>query len=289
MAVVSLVSAKGSPGATTLAVALTLAWAHHHPDRRTVLVDADPVGGDVASGVLRGQVPTGSGMLALAAGRGQTAGALLDRAGVPLTADGAAAAVCGVPDSQRAGALAPAWAVIEAARTERDDLDLVVDAGRLDSPVSAGEWLVRSDQVLMVVRPGLPAVTAARRLADAWAAAPATAVVPLQLVVVDAPSPYSPRDVAAAVGRPLLATIPFEEQHAVTYSAGAPAARGLARSRFVRAIEGLAERLDAGLPIGPAADRADAAQAATAGDHEALHERAGRRARRAASAAGGRR
>ncbi len=247
MAVISLISAKGSPGATTLAVALALSWGHRHPERRTLLVDADPVGGDVAAGVLRGGAPSGSGMLALAAGRGRPAGELLVSACVPLTEGGSVAAVVGVPDSQRAGALPPAWAVIEAALAERGGVDLVVDAGRLDSPLSAGPWLLGSDRVLLIVRPGLPSVASARRLAAAWTGTPVTAGVPVQLVVVDSASPYSPREVAGAVGLPLAATIPFEAQHAATYSAGAPATRGMARSRFARSVDGLADRLDAEL------------------------------------------
>ena len=70
MAIISLLSAKGSPGVTTSVVALTMAWTSAHGGRSAVAVDADPIGGDTAAGILGGTVPSGAGILALATARG---------------------------------------------------------------------------------------------------------------------------------------------------------------------------------------------------------------------------
>ena len=100
MATISLLSAKGSPGVTTLTVALTMAWSTVHSGRRALAVDADPIGGDTAAGVLRGAVPTSAGILALATARGVDAHEALDSACVHLRADGSARVLPGVPDGR---------------------------------------------------------------------------------------------------------------------------------------------------------------------------------------------
>ncbi len=48
---VAVLAGKASPGATTVAAALTLTWP-----RPVLLVDADPAGGDVVPGLLPGRV-----------------------------------------------------------------------------------------------------------------------------------------------------------------------------------------------------------------------------------------
>ena len=67
MTVVALTSAKGSPGVTTTALGLATAWPSVHPNRRVLLAEVDPAGGDIAAGYLRGEAQAGRGLLALAA------------------------------------------------------------------------------------------------------------------------------------------------------------------------------------------------------------------------------
>ena len=69
MTVIALTSAKGSPGVTTIALALAWAWPQVAPDRRVLVVDADMAGGDLAPGYLRGAVSSADGVLGLAAAR----------------------------------------------------------------------------------------------------------------------------------------------------------------------------------------------------------------------------
>jgi hypothetical protein len=252
VATISLLSAKGSPGVTTLTVAFTLAWSTASGGRGALAVDADPAGGDMAPGVLRGALPDDAGMLPLAAARRDVLAAeVLDAACVHLRPAGAARLLPGVPDAARAGALTLAWDRIGEARPALDhaQVDLLVDAGRVGGDPARSPWLVEADLALLLVRPTLPAVAAAHRLADGWRTpGTPTSLVPLALLVVEAPSPYRPHEVARAVGLPLQGVIPFEPVHARVHSEGAAAGRGFERSGYARAIShvagDLAQRLE---------------------------------------------
>lgn len=243
MATISLLSAKGSPGVTTAAVALTMAWAGAHHGRSALALDADPIGGDTAAGVLGGAAHPGAGVLALATARGVDANDALDSASVHLRADGSARLVPGIPDAARAAALPLAWDVLAELRTDlhRAGCDVLVDAGRVGSVGPEAPWLSDSDLTLLVVRPSLPAVLAAHRFADAWS----LPAVPLHLLVVDAPSPYRPSEVATAVGMPLGGVLPFDPDQARVHSDGSPAPRGFDRSEYVRGVRRAAADLGA--------------------------------------------
>jgi hypothetical protein len=179
-------------------------------------------------------------MLALAAARGVPASAAIASASVPLRADGAARLIPGVPDAARAGALSLAWDHLVEARDalEADQVDVLVDAGRVP-PLVPTPWVDRADLVLLVVRPTLPAVTAAHR----WVATrrPTQAgAVPVGLVVVESPSPYRAHEVADAVGLPLHGVVSFDPARARVHAEGVPAGRGFARSAYARSIQRVA-------------------------------------------------
>ncbi len=243
MAVVTLFSAKGSPGVTTASIALTMAWSGACPGRSAVVIDADPIGGDTAAGVLRGAAPERAGMLSLATSRGVDPIEALDSASVHLRADGSARVVPGVPDLDRAAALTLAWDTLADLRTgtSAPALDLVVDAGRVDRPGDDSPWLGECDLALLLVRPTLPAVTAAHRLVARWP----VPIDGMYVVVVDAPSPYSAGEVAGAIGLPLAGTVAFDVVAARVHSEGAAPGRGFERSEYVRSVRRLAGTLGA--------------------------------------------
>lgn len=234
MATISLLSAKGSPGVTTATVALTMAWAIAHPGRSAVAVDADPIGGDMSAGVLRGAVPTSAGILPLATSRGMDAHSALDSASVHLRVDGSARVLPGVPDEARAAALPLAWDVLAELRANMHHAgaDVLVDAGRVDQAGLGAAWLADSDLAVLLVRPSLAAVMAAHRFAAAWP----LAGVPLHLLVVAADSPYSAAEVSQAVGLPLLGVIAFDPAGARVHSDGANPGRGFERSEYARTV-----------------------------------------------------
>ena len=107
-----------------------------------------------------------------------------------------------------------------------------MDAGRLDRAGLGAPWLAESDVALLVVRPSLAGVTAAHRFAAAWP----LPGVPLHVLVVDAPSPYRAREVAAAVGAELLGVIPFDPVGARVHCEGAAPARGFERGEYARGM-----------------------------------------------------
>jgi len=269
MAIISLLSAKGSPGVTTSVVALTMAWASAHGGRSAVAVDADPIGGDTAAGILGGTVPSRAGILALATARGVAPLEALDSASVHLRADGSARLVPGVPDAARAAALSLAWDVVAGERIalHRDGCDVIVDAGRVGIAERSWPWLADSDLALLVVRPTLPSVVAAHRFAAAWP----LPEVPLHLLVVEAASPYSPAEVTKAAGVPLQGVIPWDPERARVHYDGSPPSRGFERSEYARGVRGAAvdigrvalERANLHLP---AADPAGVDAASALGD-----------------------
>lgn len=238
MATISLLSAKGSPGVTTTTVALTMAWSSVHPGRRALAVDADPIGGDTAAGVLRGAVPTAAGILPLATARGVVAQDALDSACVHLRADGSARVLPGVPDGARAAALPLAWDVLADLRADlhHAGTDVLVDAGRVDRAGLGAGWLADSDIAVLLVRPSLAAVMAAHRFVAQWP----LAGVPLHLLVVNAESPYGPAEVGEAVGAPLLGVVAFDLVSARVHSEGANPSRGFERSEYARSLRRVA-------------------------------------------------
>jgi hypothetical protein len=243
VATISLLSAKGSPGVTTATVALTMAWSTAHPSRSALAVDADPIGGDTAAGVLRGAVPFSSGILPLATARGLDAYDALDSASVHLRADGSARVLPGVPDEARAAALPLAWDILAQLRGDmhHSGADVLVDAGRVDRAGLHAAWLADSDLAILVVRPSLAAVMAAHRFAAAWP----LAGVPLHLLVIDADSPYRAAEVGEAVGVPLLGVIAFDAAGARVHSDGANPGRGFERSEYARTVRRTAGDLGA--------------------------------------------
>lgn len=129
MALISVMSAKGAPGATTTAMLLANLWP-----APTVLVDADPLGGDIAMR-LRGEhgpLDPGVGMMTLlpAARRQLGPEAIAHHA---QTAVGGQQVLGGLPGPEQAAAAAPLWPVIAAAFAGLAEADVVADMGQTNS------------------------------------------------------------------------------------------------------------------------------------------------------------
>ena len=71
--VFALVSAGGSPGVTTAAIALALTW-----QTAVIVAECDPSGGDILAGLLAGHVPAARGLMehAIEAGRDRHSAAI---------------------------------------------------------------------------------------------------------------------------------------------------------------------------------------------------------------------
>lgn len=147
MALIAVASAKGSPGTTTLALAVAALWP-----RPVLLADCDPAGGDVA---LRMPGPDGS---ALDADRGLVSLAAVARRGLhPDQVGGHVQAVAGGLDvlagvgrPEQAQAGAGVWRDLGGCLDSIDGIDVVADCGRLGGGLPTG----RGD----VPRPDAPGV-----------------------------------------------------------------------------------------------------------------------------------
>jgi hypothetical protein len=225
VALIALVSAKGSPGASTTALAFTLAWSG-----RTILAECDPAGGDILAGYLSGlDIPSDRGLLPLAVAE------LRDRLNeefwsqlLDLDAPKLQRLVLpGISDPQQAGTLRPTWTRLAAYFAELEYMqphfDVIADCGRLTTSAPPLPLLHRADLVLMVLRreslrtvsPLVPALTFLRReLTENGAGESA-----LGLVIVG-DGKYRRAEVERKLGLPVLAELPTDEKTAIVLSNG---------------------------------------------------------------------
>ncbi|MFF9395531.1 septum site-determining protein Ssd [Streptomyces griseoluteus] len=195
---VGVIGGRGGAGASTLACALAVTSAHQ--GLRTLLVDADPLGGGLDV-LLGGEIAEGLRWPAFAASRGRVGGGALEESLPELHAlrvlswdRGDCVAV--PPQAVRA--------VLAAAR--RRGGTVVVDLPRrLDDGVA--EALAQLDMAVLVVPAELRALAAAGRVASAMG----MVVRDLRVAVR---GPYGPGldedEVARLLGLPLIGTVPVD-------------------------------------------------------------------------------
>lgn len=235
MALFTLCSASGAPGVSTTALALTRTWASAVPRRGALLVDADPVGSSLLAGFVEAGIPTGGGILGVAAERAGTADDVLRHA-VALDEVASSLILTGVSEPGQARPLSGAWSTLaEVARElDRSGLDVIVDAGRLGHRWEPQALIDAADAVVLVTRGTLPAVAAARAaLAQLHSRRPAG--TPTRVLVVGRPSPYSAGDVARALDVEALPGLPEDAWPARALSLLSPATTRLRRSALLRA------------------------------------------------------
>jgi hypothetical protein len=229
MTVVSFGSVR-SCGVTTLALSLATTWP---PQRRLVLIEADPAGGTLAAG---SGWPAEPSLVSLAAA--------VRRGGEPALVwdhchqlPGGAAVLAGPSSADHArSALGMAAGLL--GRLGELDADVLVDCGRLEPGSAAlGVW-ERAERVVLVVRP---------RLADLHALAGWLEGRPseghcLGLVTVG-DGPYSDSEITDALGLPVLARLPWDSDAASALVSVPASSRELRLAPLVRAARTLADRL----------------------------------------------
>lgn len=239
MAVIALTSAKGSPGVTTTALAMTLAWS-----RPVLLVEADPAGGDIMAGYVRAQLPTDRGIsyLSVAARHDRLAedfnAHLIDIA-QPKSAV-SRVLLAGVSDPAQAASVAPVWdrLALHFARLGRADsgTDVIIDCGRLTSNYPPLPLLAAADCVLLVVRTTLRSASSAKPAIDLMRHGLGSRADRLGLVVVEG-GEYPAGDVAKALHTPIAATMPWRAGEAAAVSDGVGKVSG--SSALLRAARGI--------------------------------------------------
>ncbi|MEU5872543.1 ParA family protein [Glycomyces sp. NPDC047369] len=234
MAIIAMVSAKGSPGVTTTALACTLSW-----QGRTVLAECDPAGGSILSGYLsRLEIPP-IGLLPLAAAalRDQLADAFPHQL-VDLDAKdpGQRLVLPGINDTVQAGTIRPTWEPLTAflGQLEYRDpgYDVIADCGRLATSTPPWPLLLRADLLLLVVR-----VATLRTIAPAAGAAEmlrreltqygqGTGSLALALI---GDGLYSRRDIEQRLQLPTAIELPDDRRTAEVLSDGGGRLRGSER------------------------------------------------------------
>jgi hypothetical protein len=237
--VFALVSPGGSPGVTTAAVALALAWP-----AAVILAECDPAGGSVLAGTLGGHVPGGPGLMehAIEAGRNPqaAAGSLTTRL-VPLDAARTRMVLPGLTDPRQAVGLVPAWPAV-ASTLAAQHCDVIADCGRLDaSDVQPLAVLSAASIVAVVLRPTLRQVWAARPRIDMLAQLlGGTARV---AALVTGAGQHPAREIAGTLGVPVLAVLPADVRTAAVLSDGMQGHRRLPASELMTAARGAGQAL----------------------------------------------
>lgn len=149
MALISVMSAKGAPGATTTAMLLANLWP-----APSILVDADPLGGDVALRLPgeHGPLNPDQGLMSLlpAARRGLEPQTVVAHA---QTALGGQQVLAGLPGPEQADAAAPLWSSLAQAFARVPGVDVFADVGQVSSRSPHLAMLESAAALLCVYRP----------------------------------------------------------------------------------------------------------------------------------------
>jgi hypothetical protein len=249
----ALVSAGGSPGVTTAALALSLGWPG-----QVILAECDPSGGDILAGLFAGHMPARNGLLALAIEAGQSpdaAAAALWPQLIELDDERGRLLLAGISDPRQGTALAPAWPMLAATLTAQP-ADVIADCGRLDGGGGPEPVLTVASLVTLVLRPSLRQVSKARPRVEMLTQILGGSNRVAVLLVGE--GTHSPREVGRALGIPVTATLPYDAKAAALLSDGVGSRRGLqarplirAASPAGRALREAAGGLPAGQPVRP--------------------------------------
>lgn len=226
MALIVLTSANGSPGVTTAALGLAMAWP-----RPTVLVEADPTGASaIAAGYFRGgHLPTDATVVDLAMSHRQ--GGLVEdlpRMLMPIP-DTHVEFLRGPLKHAQARALDSMWEPLAGVfkSLERTGQDVIVDAGRLGLEGSPMKLIAASDLTLLTTRSTLPALVAAKSWADTLREMfeRTGAASSLGLMIVGQGMPYGPSEVSKVLQIPVVAALAWDPTSAEVLSRGIKAPR----------------------------------------------------------------
>lgn len=227
-------SAKHSPGATTLAVAVACVVAEEGDDGPPVLVEADPAGGDLAA---RLGLPSETGLSTLAAaGRHGHEAGLLWRHAHPLPAGGAVV-LAPTEATQCRSALSTLGPRLGAMVTD-EAVDCVLDVGRMTDGFNAA--LHRGcDAIVVACRPDLAGIEHTRLLVSGLQRAQD---LDLPIVVVTiGERPYGPADVRLVLPSVVATSVPFDPNGAAALLSGPP--RRARRTALARSVCSLLDDL----------------------------------------------
>ncbi|MEV5695733.1 ParA family protein [Micromonospora globbae] len=249
MAIIALVSAKGSPGVTTSALAAALTW-----HRRLVLAECDPAGGSILAGFLGGALdgPRGIGELAVAELRDGNLETAFWSQLVDLDAPRRERLLLpGVVDPAQSGSVAPLWQrfadYFAGLEHGTPSYDVLVDCGRLHVPHPPWPLLRAAAVVLVVTRAELPDLSGTRAMVRAIERDFSEHRVPpgtLRLLLVG--DGHGRTEVSRALRLPVIARLPHDPRTARVLTVGGNVRAGRPLMRAASALE---------VPVGALLDR----------------------------------
>jgi hypothetical protein len=229
MAVFALLSAGGSPGVTTAALALTLSWP-----TQVVIAECDPSGGDILAGLLSGHLPATAGLLPLAleAGAGAEVPAdILWRQLVELDEEHNRLLLAGISDPRQSAALQSSlpW-IADALQGLR--ADVLADCGRLDAVAAVRPVLSAASLAILVLQPTLRQVSRAIPRVEMLT----NLMGPGRVVLVTVgDGATSGRELAKTLGVPVAGHLPADPKTAGVLSDGIGGRRRLSERPLIRA------------------------------------------------------
>ncbi|MCK9871415.1 hypothetical protein MRI28_17515 [Nocardiopsis dassonvillei] len=235
---ISVFSAKGSPGVTTLALALALSW-----QKPVLLTDLDPAGSDLRPRVLP-SLTSSHQLLNLATVDERLTPRHITSQVISLDPPAHTRLVLpGLSDPATAAPIAPLWPDLADVLTRFSPYgnspftDVIADCGRWGHEHFPIPVLDRSDVVLLVVQARLDSVTLAHPVLNRLRQRTRARLVP----VLVQNGPYSPRDVDMTLGRP--ERIAYDPK-GVDLLESARWQKRLQHSALMRSVHALTDRLD---------------------------------------------
>ncbi len=231
MTVIAVCSLKHSPGATTLALALVTAWsaADHDAQTTPVLVEGDPIGGDLAARIGLPLDPGLASMAATSRHPGSTIDLLAHAQPLP---SGGAAVLGPTSPTEAEAALACVGHRLPTVLASKDGG--VIDCGRWTQRSAAEPIINGADVMLVVIKPDLAGVEHLRSRTSALRDLAADRLA----VVLIGRGPYTQREVEDAVGiAPVLSLA--DDRHGVDAVLGRVGPRAARRSHLVRSARSI--------------------------------------------------
>ena len=254
MSLLGLTSVAGSPGVTTTALGLTLAWPGD-----AVLMDADrSAPHTILAGHLAGQATHGHGMQGLLQAHRERLPMAVALASewrhlpdlprpTGVDAPGERRFVPGFTHLGSVDLFEGAWpSVVDAAREA--SFDVIVDAGRTGHRGLPANLVAGAGAVALVCRTSLSPLAALRlHLGPLVETGPPGRV---GLLVVGPGRPYGVREVAEQFGVPVLAEVAWDAAAAAELHEGAPVGKRWPRTGLARSLETAAAALSRALHAG---------------------------------------
>jgi MinD-like ATPase involved in chromosome partitioning or flagellar assembly len=230
MTTIAVTGTKGSPGATTLAVALGTLTAARSP----LLVEADPAGGDIA---LRYGGTPDVGLVTFAASgrRGIDGLSIADHA--QLLPCGVTALLAPTVADQAASALRNLGAAFGSTLQDQAAL-VIIDGGRWDPHSAAADLVGAASAAVLVLRPTVECVEHARGQLTSL-----TARVDRVIALCVGEHPYPSDEVHAALGVDELYVVADDARAAHALARGARPDGWLRRSSLMRTASALCDHL----------------------------------------------